>query len=116
MTATTTRAKANGRAKRNPRLVNWLLKGEGYGTIKIGEIFPRKGEVSHAYYVQALEADFGIGCHMVKLTPDSEDTYSVNYHPVSGEKICDCKGHLAHGHCRHADALEALVNAGRWFD
>jgi hypothetical protein len=40
-------------------------------------------------------------CYHVRLTGDAR------------QDSCDCRGHVAHGHCKHVDALAALVAAGR---
>jgi hypothetical protein len=113
---TTMAKKAAGGKGKVGRIVNWLMppRGRKHGVLKLGKVYPRKGEVSEAYYAELLEADYGIGVRITKLVPTG-DTYAVNIHPVTGEHSCECKGWLGHGHCHHVEGLLALYNAGRWF-
>ncbi len=68
------------------------------------------GNKSDDYILTTIPADFGRGFKLVKLLGEHEG-YHVNVNgPAS---LCDCKGHGAHGHCKHADGLAALVAAGR---
>jgi hypothetical protein len=67
------------------------------------------------YLVFPLATDFGRGFRLDKFrNPGDEtqpETYQVN---LDGPKsACTCKGHLAHGHCKHVDGLAALVKAGK---
>jgi hypothetical protein len=67
------------------------------------------GRAAADYFVTSIPADFGRGFVVEKI--GQEGRYSVN---LEGDRrTCECKGHLAHGHCKHADGLAALVAAGR---
>jgi hypothetical protein len=59
-----------------------------------------------------VTADFGRGFLVEKIdTAAQTAAYHVN---LDGDKrTCECKGHLRHGHCKHADGLAALIAAGR---
>jgi hypothetical protein len=68
------------------------------------------------YFLVEVRADFGRGFQVVKLdlmAPADEGEYQTN---VGGghhnTHLCTCKGFLAHGHCKHADGLAALVGRG----
>ena len=68
------------------------------------------GKASAEYILTAIPADFGRGFKLVKMLGEHEG-YHVN---VAGEqRLCDCQGHGAHGHCKHSDGLAALIAAGR---
>ena len=67
------------------------------------------GKQSDRYYVAKVAADWGKGFTLAKF--GSEDQYHVNLNADGNS--CDCKGHLRHGHCKHADGLAALVKAGK---
>lgn len=54
------------------------------------------------YRVMRFHADGGEG---MRLTKSSGESYDVFLPAGSGElTTCDCKGFVAHGHCKHADA------------
>jgi hypothetical protein len=62
------------------------------------------------YFLTAIPADFGRGFTVEKVGLDAAGKYAVN---IDGEKkTCDCKAHLRHGHCKHADGLAALIARG----
>lgn len=60
-----------------------------------------------AYLLYDAPSDEGRAFVLVNLS--NAEKYSVLVNP----KLCDCKGHTRYGYCKHADALTALVNAGR---
>ncbi|HKI33601.1 MAG TPA: hypothetical protein VKA46_17230 [Gemmataceae bacterium] len=64
------------------------------------------------YFLTILPADFGRGFKVEKIgLHENEPGYHVN---IDGDKkTCECKGHLRHGHCKHADGLAALIAAGQ---
>ncbi len=41
---------------------------------------------------------------------DDDDAYTVS---LAGKGTCGCKGHTAWSHCRHVEAVQALVVAGK---
>lgn len=53
------------------------------------------------------------GAEAVEKDPDHEERYGV-FIAYCGDAsdLCECKGHSAHGHCKHVDALKALIGAG----
>jgi hypothetical protein len=68
------------------------------------------GRSCQDYDLARVPADFGAGFRLTKLLGE-HDTYHVN---LNGQaSLCDCLGHTHHGHCKHVDALAALVRAGR---
>jgi hypothetical protein len=62
------------------------------------------------YILLAVPSDFGRGFLLTKILGE-HDAYHVNLN--GSESLCDCKGHEAHGHCKHVEGLAALVAAGR---
>lgn len=57
----------------------------------------------------------GRGFTLVKLsqgTDKTEDAYSV-FVGKNGSTLCDCKGHVRHGRCKHASAIAALIRHGK---
>ncbi len=52
---------------------------------------------------------FGRGFLLSKI--GHEEQYHVNVD--HNRRTCECLGYITHSHCKHADGLAALVNAGR---
>jgi hypothetical protein len=61
------------------------------------------------YYLTGIPSDFGRGFRLEKM--GAEETYHVNLD--ADRQTCECKGHLRHGHCKHADGLAALIAASK---
>jgi hypothetical protein len=78
-----------------------------------------KGRTS--YLLERVPADFGAAYALTKLAlvevepgvfeqrPDY--TYHVHFDATLGDS-CDCKGFVAHRHCKHRDALAELARRG----
>ena len=64
------------------------------------------------YLLIPLAADWGRGFKLEKIGLDIDGSvYHVN---LDGDKrTCDCKEFDRWNHCKHADALAALIAAGR---
>ncbi len=76
------------------------------------------GKDTFAYFVKKIHADFGMGFAFRKvevngMSENSEDTYHVHYDPVRRWTRCDCKGGEYLGHCKHQEAIVALINSGK---
>ena len=79
------------------------------------------GKGRTAYLLEHVPADFGAAFALTKLAlvevepgvfeqrPDY--TYHVHFDATLGDS-CDCKGFVAHRHCKHRDALAELVRRG----
>jgi hypothetical protein len=107
---TTTSAPARQRKPRPKpqRSVRLTIKPEGASP---GILHIRVGKESFDYFLTELPADFGRGFKVEKVGIDAtEPPYHVNVN--GGDKTCDCKGHLRHAHCKHADGIAALIAAG----
>jgi hypothetical protein len=64
------------------------------------------------YLLTPLATDYGRGFKLEKIGLDFDGSvYHVNLD--RGNRSCDCKGGLKHGHCKHGDGLAALIAAGR---
>jgi hypothetical protein len=65
------------------------------------------------YWMHLIPADFGTAFRIEKAaTADSPaETYCVNLN--GSQSSCECKGFLAHGHCKHIDALNVLIVRGK---
>jgi hypothetical protein len=64
------------------------------------------------YCVKPIASDFGAAYHVEKMFNPDDTVYHVNLSD-DGAMTCDCRGHLAHGHCKHGEALLALRQAGK---
>jgi len=76
------------------------------------------GKDTFAYFVKKLHADFGMGFEFRKFiawgqSEPHEDTYHVHYDPARRSSSCDCLGGLHHGHCKHQEAIAALIQSGK---
>ena len=67
------------------------------------------------YKVETFPADEGYGVCLMKLSPGSDKTETHYCLKVAraGEVGCECKGFVAHGHCKHADAVKTCL-ANHW--
>lgn len=83
------------------------IHGTAAGTLRIKA---KAGET--VYHVEEFPAGVpGRGFTLRCTNRRNGQTYSV--HALkNGVKTCDCKGYTGHGHCKHADAIEALLDRG----
>ena len=75
------------------------------------------GKESFSYFVKRIHADYGMGFEFTKcpdrVGPSSDDVYHVHYDPGRRLSTCDCLGGLHHGHCKHQEAIVALIQSGK---
>lgn len=73
------------------------------------------GKRNHCrYVVEEFPANHGRGFMLFKLDAGSDKTeerYSVCVGP-RGTSLCECRGFIATGKCKHITALAAIINAG----
>src|SRR5579872_5065896 len=79
------------------------------------------GKGCTAYLLKRVPADFGAAFALTKLVMVEVDpgvfeqrpdyTYHVHFDATLGDS-CDCKGFVAHRHCKHRDALAELARRG----
>jgi hypothetical protein len=73
--------------------------------------------MQHGYSLRPFKAQFGRGFHLEKLTTErtegEDSTYDVLIDEEYGLHQCCCKGFQKWGHCKHVEALVALLNAGK---
>jgi hypothetical protein len=103
--------------RRKPeRTVKLLLPmaSDGSGTAVI-EITLRQGRKEQVadYFVRRIGSDWGDGYLVEKIGGTAEEHYHT--HLSDEGHTCDCKWHLAHGHCKHTAALVALRTYGLIF-
>jgi len=70
------------------------------------------GQQTYSYFLSIIDADYGIGFEVRKLLPET-DVYHVHYDPTHRLSTCDCKGGEHHGHCKHQEAILALIQSGK---
>lgn len=97
--------------ERKVRLLAWIPELRA-GVLRIVE----EGKASPDFYhVCEIDADFGRGFCLEKMVngnpTNCEAAYCICLRPVAS--TCECKGFLRHGHCRHAEALSALLKSGK---
>lgn len=68
----------------------------------------------HQYLVKVIGSDFGDGFRLVKLSKGTDpEADHYDCHLSNEGHVCECRGNLKHGHCRHVDALVALRHADK---
>jgi hypothetical protein len=87
----------------------------------IGLLAITVGKVRNSYMLQRVPADFGSAFALTKLVlveiepgvheQRHAETYHVHFDRTLGDS-CDCKGFVAHRHCKHRDALAELRGQG----
>ncbi len=67
-----------------------------------------------SFLVWAIPSDFGRAFRLEKFTTHRRGDDDAEYHVCleGNGGTCECKGFLRWSHCRHVEALHALVNAG----
>jgi hypothetical protein len=70
------------------------------------------GKETFSYWLTILDTDYGIGFEVRKPLPQTT-VYHVHYDPQRGLSSCDCLGGTHHGHCKHQEAILALLCAGK---
>src|SRR5262249_40891932 len=104
--ASSTKGTSSRQRRPQARHVRLCLKPAGTSP---GGVRITVGKEAADYFVAPIPADFGR--RFVGEEIGQEGRYAVNLD--GGKRTCECRGHLAHGHCKHADGLAALVAAGR---
>lgn len=70
-----------------------------------------KVEKDH-YRVQANTAPGTLAVRLHKMVEPGEESVVYDVELSERHPVCDCRGHEAHGHCKHADALAAKLDSG----
>jgi hypothetical protein len=69
------------------------------------------------YYLEQIPADYGLGFHVEKFGTEQVEgeptEYDVHIDTERGHHSCTCKGNTYHGHCKHVEAVLALIAAGK---
>jgi hypothetical protein len=85
--------------------------GAGRWVLQLTYWHPRRSAEDQFYHLTAIPSDWGRAFEVRKLQADGGEVYHVNL--TSDGPTCDCKGHLQHGHCKHAESLVALDGRGK---
>jgi hypothetical protein len=78
----------------------------GVWVLTITHFYARKAAEDRHYFLSALASDWGRAFALTHLEADGGATYHVNL--TSDGPCCDCKGFVAHRHCKHEESLRAL--------
>lgn len=77
------------------------------------------GKDAGSYWLDRLDAGEpgAVAVRLTKFVADRKEgepeNYDVRVGRLSALRSCECKGFCRHGHCKHSDALAALVAAGK---
>ncbi len=70
------------------------------------------GDTIGSYTLTPLPSDFGTAYRLGKATADGcSEEYDVLL--AGRESSCTCKGNTFRGHCKHVEALQALIQSGK---
>jgi hypothetical protein len=83
----------------------------GVWVLTLTHFFKRKAAEDTHYYLKAIPSDWGRVFEVKHLDADGGETYHVCL--TSDGPCCDCKGFVAHQHCKHAESLTALDALGK---
>lgn len=70
------------------------------------------GKEAAVYWYREIPADFGGRAFELRKF-QAEEAYHVLLPGNGCHGSCECKGHIRHGHCKHAEGLAALEQAGQ---
>ena len=68
------------------------------------------GKAVASYHLSAIPSDWGTAFSVEKIG-GTDGPYHVCLTGMA--RTCDCIGHLAHGHCKHADGIACLMQLGK---
>jgi hypothetical protein len=83
---------------------------------RVGALHIKQGSEEFGYWLDVLAHDYGPDARCFRLSkiiaPDDggPDHYDVCFEGEGAR--CECKGFLRHSHCKHVDALRALLERG----
>lgn len=98
------------------RVIWWPVTTEpAVGVIEVQEanyeVFAGARHSRYAVLEEPLAGALGRRFRVTK-PGDGSEFYYVYVTAPPAHSCCDCTGNLQHSHCKHQDALEALVKAG----
>lgn len=95
--------------KRPVETTLWKLD-DGRFTVRLREGVRRLKDTH--YHLEAIASDFGKAFQMTKFHSCGGDGAAYGVCIQDGADLCECRGFLAHGHCRHIDSLRDLIGRG----
>jgi hypothetical protein len=87
-----------------------LLDIGGRLVLTITEWFVRTARAT-SYHLRPLATDFGTAFELTKFSSAGGEVYHVHPDHQLGDS-CDCKGFVAHRHCKHRNCIAELVRRG----
>jgi hypothetical protein len=102
-----TTTKTRKTTKQQPRSAKLLILSNGYKVLCL-----TIGDELQSYGLTPIPSDFGTAYHLLKA--DKGDGPGEEYDVLLNgpQSSCTCKGNNYHGHCKHVEALTALVKCG----
>lgn len=103
----TTATKTRKTTKEQPRSAKLTTLNNGYKVLWL-----TVGDAIQTYGLTPLSSDFGTAYHLLKA--DRGDGPGEEYDVLLNgrDSSCTCKGNNYRGHCKHVEALAALVKSG----
>ncbi len=106
--------------KKPTRTARYHRVNSVYGTLEMTFTTARTTTVV-GYHIESIPSDFGRAFNVRKYASQVVDGEPTSYDVLlditpegdATRSSCECKGFIAHHHCRHLEALLALVWAGK---
>src|SRR5690348_2551878 len=110
----TTATKSRKRVKPERRV---QIGAPANGVYAIALTIGRGEKAKHfGYYIRRIPADFGLAFHFEKFQTEKVEgepsEYDVLIDMQRGSHSCTCKGNTYCGHCKHVEAVLALIKCG----
>lgn len=101
--------------ERNRPVIEWCPQDSAFSRVA-GAVLIWRGKKVDSYALEESAGEDGNrAVRFSKLTGGTDKTESHYWLTCSpgGESVrCECRGFVAHGHCKHAQALGLLVSGG----
>ncbi len=103
----------SGKTNRTVRVTYAANDGTGRVVVEIRSWTGARGKVkSDLYVIAPLPSDWGLAFTVAKVGPDNVPAPEPYHVMVDGlHSLCGCRGFISHQHCRHLEAVRALIAA-----